>query len=154
MKLSVRFAGMAALTGLFLAGTPAFGQELRQVTISQMNGTVDVRVNGGEWQTAEPGMVLHEKDEIRTADGGFAELLMDPQGSTGKLELKEKSHLRLSTLALHPESGEKVTHLDLAIGKVLVHAEKLNADSKFEVRTPTAVTGVRGTIFEVAVEKT
>jgi hypothetical protein len=50
-------------------------------------------------------------------------------------------------------TGDKTTLLDLAIGKVLVQTQKLQGDSKFEVRTPTALTGVRGTIFEVTVKE-
>ena len=98
-------------------------------------------------------MLLHEKDEIKTFDKSSVLILLDQGGETGKLELKEKSHLRLNTLKLDAQSGEKVTLLDLAIGKVLVYAEKLRGDSKFEVKTPTATTGVRGTVFEVSVEE-
>ena len=51
------------------------------------------------------------------------------------------------------KTGDKTTLLDLALGKVLVHVEKLQGKSKFEVRTPTALTGVRGTTFTVEVRE-
>ncbi|MBN1688101.1 MAG: FecR domain-containing protein, partial [Candidatus Omnitrophica bacterium] len=70
-----------------------------------------------------------------------------------KIELKPKSRLKMTTLEMDAITGEKITLLDLAIGKVLVHASKLQGESKFEVRTPTSTTGVRGTVFEVSVEE-
>jgi len=62
------------------------------------------------------------------------------------------SRMRLNTLELNQETGEKTTVLDLAIGKVLIHAEKLKGDSVFNVRTPNSTTGVRGTTFTVSAE--
>lgn len=147
-------AGAVAVVFLSLYGAlSGVGQMERQAILSKVRGPVEFRLQGGDWQKAEPQMILHEKDEIRTAKGGFVEILLDQEGGSGRLELNEKSHLRLSTLAGHPASEEKSTFLDLAIGRVLVHAEKLKRDSKFEIRTPTATTGVRGTVFEVSVEE-
>lgn len=143
----------------FLAWIPAFAQvgqsslSERQAVLSQIRGPVEVRIAGSRWQSAQLEMTLREKDEIRTGNGGFAEILLDRGGSSGKLELKAKSHLLLTSLTWDEASGEKSTFLDLAIGKVLVHAEKLKPNSKFEIRTPTATTGVRGTVFEVSVEE-
>lgn len=131
----------------------AFAQDLRHALVSELKGDVQVRVKGNGWQRAEVGMTLYEKDEIRTSKGAFAEILLDQGASTGKVEMKEKSHLKLNTLGLDHATGEKTTLLHLAIGKVLVHAEKLKGKSKFEVKTPTSTTGVRGTIFEVSVEE-
>ena len=141
------------MSGLCLGSQGAFGQELRRAILSEIKGPVEVRLEDGSWKPAENGMVLYEQGEIRSGEGGFAEILLDEGGSTGKLELQEKSHLRLSTLNWDEASGKKETYLDLAIGKVLVHAEKLQGDSKFEVRTPNATAGVRGTVFEVSVDE-
>lgn len=125
----------------------------REAIVFKLKGTVDVKVNGGAWQPATAGMVLHEKDEIRTAKDSEAVLHLDQKGNTGKLELREDSLLRLGIMNWDNASQEKVTVLDLALGKVLVRAEKLTPNAKFEIKTPTATTGVKGTIFEVSVEK-
>lgn len=154
-----RAAWVGAAAWLFLtvaagaqeAQQPA--QPVRQATIASLKGEVTVKLAGEEWQPATDGMVLHEQDELKTGKKSFAKLLLDEKGSTGQVEVKENSHLRLNTLQWGATEGEKVTLLDLAIGKVLIHAEKLKGKSKFEVRTPTSTTGVRGTIFEVAVEE-
>ena len=137
---------------LFFTQT-VFAASSRQATLSKIKGKVTVRIKGGEWKDAVKGMVLTEKDEIKTAPGGFAELTLDEHGKTGKVELKEKSRLRLNTLSLDPKTGDKITLLELAIGKVLIRAQKLKGNSKFEVKTPTSTSGVRGTVFEVSVEE-
>ena len=145
---------MVVIIGCFvLFSASASAASTRQATLSKVKGEVAVRISGGEWKDAVKGMVLNEKDEIKTAHGGFAELSIDERGATGKVELKENSRLRLNTLSLNPKSGEKVTLLDLAVGKVLIRAQKLQGDSKFEVKTPTSTSGVRGTVFEVSVEE-
>ena len=141
------------LSCLALFTLTASGASIRQATLSKVKGEVTVRMKGGEWKDAVKGMVLNEKDEIKTAPGGFAELALDERGKTGKVELKENSHLRINTLSLDSKTGDKVTLLDLAIGKVLIRAQKLKGNSKFEVKTPTSTSGVRGTVFEVNVEE-
>lgn len=149
---------MKILTVLFFflafgvgAGFAADGN--RYGILHEIKGGVFVRIGGAEWQPAQPGMILHEKDEIRTDKGGSAEIHLDQEADTGKLELKESSYMRLNTLAFDPQGGDKTTLLDLALGKILVRAEKLQGNSKFEVRTPTSTTGVRGTVFEVQIEE-
>ena len=152
MKNQFARGALAAAVILLFAGS-GMGQGLREVIVSEMKGSVQVRMAGGEWQDAAAGMVLHENDEIRTAQGAQVDLLLDREANTGKLELREKSHLKLSHMTLDGVTGEKSTMLDLALGKVLVHAEKLKGDSKFEVKTPTSIAGVKGTVFEVSVEE-
>jgi len=144
---------LVVIAGLMSLSVEGWSQEARRAVIDEIKGVVDVRINGGEWQLAELGMVLYEKDEIRTANGAFAKLYLDNRGATGQIELKEDSLLRVHTIHLDPVTGDKNTYLDLAIGKVLIQAEKLQGDSKFEVRTPNASAGVRGTLFEVSVDK-
>lgn len=141
------------VVGFFLfsgSGQTAGAEQAREVLIADLHGQVTVKQNQEEWKPALAGNVLKEKDEIKTGPGGYAELLMDG-GDVARLELKENSYFRINTMGFDKETGEKSTLLDLAIGKVLVHAEKLKSDSKFEVRTPTSTTGVRGTVFEVEV---
>jgi hypothetical protein len=131
--------------------SPCFGTAIREAKLGKVSGNVQVRVAQGPWQKAASGIVLREGDEVRTSPGAAAEILLDG-GDVGKLDLREDSEFKFTQL-LEKSNGEKITLLDLAVGRVLVHAGKLKGDSKFEVRTPTSTTGVRGTVFEVAVEK-
>ncbi|MEI7751999.1 MAG: FecR domain-containing protein, partial [Candidatus Omnitrophota bacterium] len=71
----------------------------------------------------------------------------------GRVEIKEGSLFRIQKAETDGLTGDRTTILDLAIGKILVKVEALKGNSKFEVKTPTALTGVRGTLFEVAVKE-
>ena len=120
-------------------------------TLRNPNAQVFFRQHNGGWQPATDGMVIVPGDEIRTAPGSQTEIILD-EGKTGSVQLYGGSLFRIMAADTDPKTGDKTTMLDLAIGKVLVHAEKLKGKSRFEVRTPTALTGVRGTTFEVEVE--
>jgi hypothetical protein len=97
-------------------------------------------------------MMILPGDEVKTAEKNSVEVLMDG-GKIGHVEIKEGSLFRIQQAETDSSTGDKTTILDLAIGKILVKVEALKGNSKFEVRTPTALTGVRGTIFEVTVRE-
>jgi hypothetical protein len=144
---------LVVFMSVFLTSTHAFSEEPRKAIVTEVRGMVEARVDSLDWRPAQAGLVLHERDEIRTAENSFAAILVDEEGKSGKLDLKEKSHLKFNQLNLEPLTGDKTTLLDLAIGRVMVKAEKLQGDSTFEVRTPNSTTGVRGTEFEVVVDE-
>lgn len=150
MKMKLQTIGIVVVGFLFIGGT-VFAIEPRQATIFTVSGDVLVRQDSQDWQPAKVGMTLNKNDEIKTSEGGFAEVLLD-DGRVGSVQIHPKSLFKLESLEQNGTTGEKHTLLNLAIGKVLVHAEKLHGNSTFEVRTPTSTTGVRGTMFEVSVE--
>lgn len=136
---------------LFFQGI-SLAESDRYAILLKIEGEVQVRQNASDWKPAQAGMILHANDEIRTGKNSEASVLLDDNGSSGKFEIKKESRLRLSTLGLDKQTGYKTTVLDLAIGKALVHAEKLGDNSKFNVRTPNSTTGVRGTTFSITAE--
>ncbi len=69
------------------------------------------------------------------------------------VDISEKSLISFATLKKDHLSGMKKTLLELSVGQVVIKAERLDTpDSKFEVKTPTSVVGVRGTKFSVKVD--
>lgn len=46
-----------------------------QVVLSEITGTVEVKREGGNWELAKPGEVLHPSDAVRTKEGSYAVLL-------------------------------------------------------------------------------
>lgn len=141
------------LVVLFGASLFAYALEsTREAMILDMDGGVSVRVSGGISMPAEIGMVLKQGDAIITSQGAFA-LVQIGGVETATVEVSENSRVMLSELLSNDADSSQSTLLDLAMGKVLIKAAKLHSDkSKFEVKTPTSVVGVRGTTFEVQVE--
>lgn len=125
----------------------------RIATVSNIKGNVEVKVANGSWKSATQGEVLNPGDVIRTADKSSAVLNLDGDAKTASVDVKEKSQLKISELMENKKEGTQKTLLDLALGEVLIHTKKLDSEkSRFEVKTPTSIVGVRGTTFSVAVE--
>lgn len=137
--------GVASI--VYAAETP------RIASVSKVEGKVDVKLGKEGWKPAEVGMVLNQGDMIRTQAKSSALLNVDGKAETAVVEVKENSQLKLAELIENKESETQTTLLDLALGEVLIKAQKLHSEkSSFEVKTPTSIVGVRGTTFSVAVE--
>jgi hypothetical protein len=145
--------GAVVALSILFASSILFAEVGRVAEIANIQGAVWFRKGGTtEWKGAVAGMLLVESDEIRTDENSKAELLLDAGGETGKLNLEENTQMRIETMKRDPATDSKTTLLDLAIGKVIIKAEKLRGNSSFQVKTPTSICGVRGTLFEVTVE--
>ena len=106
----------------------------------------------GSWSPAKVGDILNEGSFLKTGAGAKAIVNVD-DGKTAVVDVSEKSLVSFATLIKDSATGMKKTLLDLSIGQVLIKAERLDTpDSKFEVKTPTSVVGVRGTKFSVKVD--
>ena len=126
----------------------------RTAQIVSLDGKAEVKLMGqSNWTPAQVGTVLHEGDTLKTAAGAAALLNVDGKGQTATIDVSEKSQLLLSQMLYNKEKGTSKTLLDLAMGEVLIKAQKVHGEeSKFEVKTPTSIVGVRGTTFKVKVE--
>lgn len=125
----------------------------RIATIAEVKGKVEVRLSGKAWAPATKNMVLTQGDMIRTKADGWALLNLDGNAQTALVEVKNNSQLGLAELIEDKAMDSQKTLLDLALGEVLIKAQKLHSEkSSFEVKTPTSVVGVRGTTFSVTVE--
>ena len=91
------------------------------------------------------GSDLYQGDRIRTR----ADATVDIQIGRSVVRVKEKSEVSLATLFMDRSTGSENTSLELAIGTVLAKPKKLVKGESFMVKTPTAVAGVRGTMFMV-----
>lgn len=148
---TLRFICITALI-LGIAAT-GYAMEKRTAQIASSEGTVQVKAAGqSEWVPANVGMVLNQGDMIKTSPQSWALLDID-QGKIGTVEVKEGSQMLISELEAEPNGTTSKTLLDLALGEVLIKAQKVHGEnSKFEVKTPTSIVGVRGTTFNVKVE--
>ena len=125
----------------------------RTAEVIDLEGTVEVRPVGGSWTPAEVGMILRERDIIKTRLDSSALLNLDGDGKTATVDISENSQLMIAELIGDKKAGTQKTLLDLAIGKILIRAKKLHSEEeRFEVKTPTTIVGVRGTTFAVEVE--
>lgn len=106
-----------------------------------------------DWQILEKDMTLAEGDSIRTAPNSIVTLELFGSSKTADMVVKPESEFTLKTFS--HDAGKKIdnTLLSVQTGSVLVKAQKLAGGSSFQVKTPTSIVGIRGTTFEVQVEK-
>jgi hypothetical protein len=133
----------------------SFAQDMtkRTAKISNIKGAVEVKTVTGEVRPAKVGMVLNEGDTVETKSNSTAMLDVDGSGETASVEVKANAKLKLSEMLENKKDGVQMTLLDLSMGEILIKAKKLHSEkSKFEVKTPTSIVGVKGTTFSVSVE--
>jgi len=133
---------------LFLMGLVGIGkaEEKQIATLSAYLGEVLLQKAGETtWQRAEEGTFLFEEDKIQTKEDSSAEIIFDYENV---IELSQNSLLEIKSLKIK-EDDSKESLLKLEIGRVLAEVGEIPASSKFEIHTPTAVAGVRGTEFLV-----
>lgn len=128
--------------------------EKRIAEIAEVTGRVSVKFAvKDKWRAAQVGDILTEGAIVKTSDGATAVLYLDGKDvRTAEVMVKESSQMRFAEF-VKKDDGRTDTLLDLAIGRVLIEVDKIrDEESKFEVKTPTSIVGVRGTVFEVAVD--
>ena len=86
---------------------------------------------------------------VKTGDAGQATLNW-VDGS--RIRLAPATSLKVLKCSLNNNNGAKTSLFHLDVGRVWIRIlEVLGERSKFEIRTPTATAGVRGTVFSVEV---
>jgi len=128
------------LTQVCLAEQDQLGQ------ITSLSG--DVQVKGAKetvWRKAELNMPVFFKDNIRTGEDGKVTITFVDQSL---LKIHSNTHIALNTIVSPVEKKRSVL---LFFGRIWNKVSKRVLKRKaFEVQTPTAVLGVRGTEFETA----
>ncbi len=135
--------GLAAFVALSISCGKKTENQSRAV-VTFIIGEVQVFKNNA-WGGAEAGAELYQGDRIRTNPGATADI----QIGQSVVRVKEKSELALAALFMDRSTGAENTSLELAVGTVLAKPRKLVKGESFMVKTPTAVAGVRGTMFMV-----
>ncbi|GAB1476404.1 hypothetical protein MASR2M70_12380 [Bacillota bacterium] len=129
-----------------ISGIPgtAFAAEKTTAELIEMGGDVQVIRSGGEKPfKAFVSMKLAEGDKIITGPKGFAKIKMDKDVI---ITLAENTKISISEL--RGSKGASQSSVNLQTGGVGTSVkEKLTDNSRFEIKTPTAVMGVRGTEF-------
>lgn len=114
--------------------------------ITDVAGTAEIRRLGSVGaRQARRWMNIFENDVIETGANGKVRVLLN---DSSVITLTSDSKLRVSEQVYNPDRGERRSLFNLFRGKVRAVVSKYvnAARSKFEIHTPTAVAGVRGSI--------
>jgi len=150
MKTGRRFQAAMSACCLLLAAAlvvslvPARAQDTAAAKVISMTGRVSVLRDNAPW-ALDVGSVVMPKQIILTGPDGLARFQVS-DGSTFDVFPNSRVVFRDN-----PPSWKDL--LDVLLGRVKVHIEKLNGmPNHNRVMTPTAVISVRGTTFDVAIE--
>ena len=109
-------------------------------------GQVQMRRAGSmEWEAASNGMRLAPGDSVRTLGDGRCELSL-----AGNRTIRVESNASLTIPKSKYNDDESIGYLDLLFGKLWAGIEGLRGQkTRFVIRTPNALGGVKGTTFWV-----
>jgi hypothetical protein len=149
--------------------------------VVRIKGSARYTTGNNVWQPLKLGSVLKSGTVIQTSTdkGAFVDLMLtDGDGaipaSTGgggagsppdvtyvqqsadqnMVRIWENSVLAIDNLT-STETGADIvseTQLDLRAGRILGNVKKMSAASKYEVKVPNGVAGIRGTIYEISAD--
>lgn len=123
----------------------------RQGVVTTLKGTGEIRRASGELLPLDVNTFLAVGDEVRTGPASAAELVIDNQSV---LRLRENSRLRLLGVQDSAVTGTRKagTRVALESGALWVKVRKWAGPLVgFEVRLPSTIAGVHGTIFEATI---
>ncbi len=156
MKLTRRLASktvVALLAVIALTATMATADRGQiatgQAVLTSMHGDVQVRHGAGGYAPAKLNEVLRPGDGVKTGASSRAEISV---GEGGYVRMAANSQVLITAL----DSGGSTSFQALAGGLWVTLEKALGGSGTFEVRMPSAVASVKGTVFrcEVAEDAT
>lgn len=144
-KLVAMVAGVLVLSFSLQAQTQPSKAEVRAV-----KGTATYTVAGGPAQPLKVGTILPAGSVVKTSAGSMVDLFLG--NSAGVVRVTENTTLGLDKLTLTDTGADTVVEVQLNLpdGTILGNVNKLSAASKYEVKVPNGVAGVRGTRYRIS----
>jgi outer membrane protein assembly factor BamB len=120
---------------------------ITQGVVTYVSGDVDVN-RGGGWNILDVDDMVSLDNRIRTESESFCELQFS---DFGIIRVQENTELAVGDVCLVENKNRVNVNLDE--GRLLCKVSKLTKGEKFQVKTRTALAGVRGTEFMVATHR-
>jgi len=143
--ITIRWIVAAGALALILA-LPAAA--LASARVTYLRGTVHSgSTDSGPWQPLQRGMTVTANKFIKTGENGYVELTL-PDRSIVRLAPGTLFELEES---FFPKNKPRRFSARLFLGKIWARvSQKIGSQSgSFDTRTPTAVAGVRGTVYDL-----
>jgi hypothetical protein len=152
MKQSGRFSQMVAFAAAVACAalvSSAQAVEPGKAVVRAVKGSAQYS-EGGTWLSLSSGQVLKAGAVVRTANDSSVDLFMDENGPV--VRLMENTTLGIDKLNYEVTGVDTIveTQLDLKSGRLVGIVRKLSATSKYEVKTPNGVAGIRGTEYVIS----
>lgn len=150
-----RLLGLAVAVGVFVGITAQAAPVQNKAVVTAVRGTANYSQDrGANWKRLNVGAQLSQNSVIRTAPGSIVDLYLGENGPV--VRVTEDTTLGIDRLTIDDLGPEKIieTQLDLRSGRIIGNVKKLAAASKYEVKTPQGVAGIRGTRYDISADGT
>jgi len=147
-SFSMAVACVVALVGACVVSSLQ-AAEVGKAVVRAIRGSAQY-AEGGQWLPLKVGQTLKPGSSIRTANESQVDLFMDQNGPV--VRLVENTTLGIDKLNYEATGIDTIieTQLDLKSGRVLGIVKKMAHNSKYEIKTPNGVAGIRGTEYDVS----
>jgi hypothetical protein len=148
-KLQLTARTMVAVVAMFLAAsiTPAaFGQaRALKAEVRAIKGAATYSIAGAPAKPVKVGMTLPANSTVVTGPDSVVDVFLGP--SAGVVRIAERSTVSLSKLDQTQTGAESVVdvQLNLPEGELYFNVNKLSQASRYEIKMPNGVAGIRGT---------
>ncbi|MHC1768962.1 MAG: FecR domain-containing protein [Verrucomicrobiia bacterium] len=121
-----------------------------RAVVRTVKGTASYAEQGGNWMPLKTGQALAPGATVRTGVDGQVDLFLGDNGPD--VHLFDSTTLGLDRLQIERTGADTVveTQLNLTSGTIRGEVKRLAAASKYEVKTPNAVFGIRGTKYQIS----
>jgi hypothetical protein len=149
--------------------------------VVRIGGHARFTTGNNVWQPLHVGDVIKPGTVIQTEnkEGAFVDLVLgDGSGSLGMASASDSAAPTVTPIAYRPNAEQNVvriwqnsalgidklnstdtgadivtdTQLDLRAGRVLGTVKKMNSASKYEIKLPNGVAGIRGTFYDITAD--
>lgn len=120
--------------------------------VRAIRGTAKYSTGGGQWMPLKVGTVLRSGSIVQTASASSVDLFLGQNGPV--VRVTEDTMMGFDKLSLNTEDSTIETQLDLKSGRILGNVKKLAGASRYEIKTPTGVAGIRGSEYDISANGT
>jgi len=116
-----------------------------KVEVKAVRGQVTSYIPGGTPAPLKAGTMLSPGSTVKTGKDSSADLFLGK--SAGTIRMEENTTLAIDKLTITDTGADTVldAQLNLPEGTILGNVNKLSAASKYEIKVPNGVAGIRGT---------
>lgn len=124
-----------------------------EAKVRQIKGSAKYSTEGGAWVPLKLGTTLRAGSTIQTAPESIVDLDLGVNGPV--VRITPATTMSLDRLTHSGTGMDSVieTKLNVQNGTIIGNVKKLAKASKYEIKTPNGVAGIRGTDYVVSVKK-
>lgn len=174
MKQTNRIMNWVVACGLALLMTATLSAQTateRSGKVARIKGAARYSTGNNIWQPLKVGQTLKAGTIVQTAADSYVDIVLggivnpvsavagpstsfQPKAEQDVVRIHADTVLAFDKLSVIDTGTDKVTdtQLDLRSGKIFGTVKKLNATSRYEIKLPNGVAGVRGTIYQVSAD--